>query len=222
VPDPSRALLAQRYDQAVGAAVTPVLEGSRSLLLEVQGLTAPTQLPTPRRVANGLDHNRLIMLTAVLSRRAGLDLSGQDVIVNVAGGFRISEPAADLAVALALASSLRNEPLDPGLAAVGEVGLSGELRSVSQTQRRLGEVSRLGFSRCLLPETAINSVAAPTGMELVPARTLRQAFGAAFGHHGTGGSGGNGRKARDRWSPPAAAITPGVGKHAPEGADPPG
>ncbi len=189
VPDPSRALLSQRFDQAVGAAVTPILEGSRALLLEVQGLTSPTQLPAPRRVANGLDHNRLIMLTAVVSRRAGLDLSGQDVIVNVAGGFRISEPAADLAVALALASSMRNAPLDPGLAAVGEVGLSGELRSVSQTQRRLGEASRLGFSRCLLPETAMNSLAAPAGMELVPARTLRQAFGAAFGGARSGGNG---------------------------------
>ena len=189
VPDPSRALLAQRLDQAVGTAVAPVLEGSRSLLLEVQALTSPTQLPAPRRVANGLDHNRIIMLSAVASRRAGLDLAGQDIIVNVAGGFKISEPAADLAVTLALASSFRNEALDRRLAAIGEVGLSGELRNVSQVQRRLAEASRLGFSRCVLPETALDGLPEIPGMELVPVRTLRQAFRAVFGGDRSRGDG---------------------------------
>ena len=189
VPDPSRALLAQRLDQAVGTAVAPVLEGSRSMLLEVQALTSPTQLPAPRRVANGLDHNRIIMLSAVASRRAGLDLAGQDIIVNVAGGFKISEPAADLAVTLALASSFRNEALDRRLAAIGEVGLSGELRNVSQVQRRLAEASRLGFSRCVLPETALDGLPEIPGMELVPVRTLRQAFRAVFGGDRSRGDG---------------------------------
>lgn len=181
VPDPSRTLLSQRYDQAPGTALVPVLEGTRALLLEVQALTAPTQLPVPRRVANGVDHNRLIMLAAVASRRAGLELANQDIIVSVAGGFRVSEPAADLALVVAMASSLRNQVLDSGLVALGEVGLSGELRTVPQVQRRLAEAHRLGFSRCILPETALDGIAAPPGMELIPARTLRQAFQAVFG-----------------------------------------
>jgi len=180
VPDPSRALLSQRYDQAVGAALVPVLEGSRPLLLEVQALTSVSQLPVPRRVANGVDYNRLLMLTAVASRRAGLELAGQDIIVSVAGGFRIGEPAADLAVLLAIASSLRNDALDPGLVAFGEVGLSGELRAVPQAQRRISEAVRLGFTRCVLPETAIEGLPGTPGMELLPARTFRQALQVAL------------------------------------------
>jgi DNA repair protein RadA/Sms len=181
VVDPSQALLSQRYDQAVGAVLLPVLEGSRPLLLEVQALTSPTQLPVPRRVANGVDHNRLLMLTAVAGRRAGLQLSGQDLIVNVAGGFRISEPAADLAVVLALGSSLHNVAIDPQVVVFGEVGLSGELRTVPQAQRRLAEAARLGLSRCILPQTALDGLSAPPEMELIPVRTLRQALRAALG-----------------------------------------
>ncbi|MEK7806424.1 MAG: DNA repair protein RadA [Chloroflexota bacterium] len=181
VVDPSQALLSQRYDQAVGAVLLPVLEGSRPLLLEVQALTSPTQLPVPRRVANGVDHNRLLMLTAVAGRRAGLELSGQDVIVNVAGGFRINEPAADLAVVLALGSSLHNVAIDTQVVAFGEVGLSGELRTVPQAQRRLVEAARLGLGRCILPETALDGLSPPPGMELIPVRTLRQALRAGLG-----------------------------------------
>ena len=180
VPDPSRALLAQRYDQAVGSALVPVLEGSRPLLLEVQALTSPSHIPVPRRVCNGVDYNRLLMLTAVASRRAGLELSGQDIIVSVAGGFRVSEPAADLPVVLAMASSLSNKHLDANLVTFGEVGLSGELRAVPQAQWRLKEAARLGFSRCIMPETDPASVDRPSGMELVFVRTLRQAIGAAL------------------------------------------
>ena len=180
VPDPSRALLSQRYEHAVGSALVPVVEGSRPLLLEVQALTSPTQLPAPRRVGNGVDHNRLLMLAAVASRRGGLELSNQDIIVSVAGGFQVSEPAADLAITLAMASSLRNGSIDPGLVTFGEVGLSGELRTVPQAQRRLEEAARLGFSQCLLPETALEGLAVPPGMKLLPARTLQQAFRAAL------------------------------------------
>lgn len=181
VADPSQALLSQRYDQAVGTALVPVLEGSRPLLMEIQALTSPSQLPVPRRVANGVDHNRLLMLAAVASRRAGLELANQDIIVSVAGGFRVSEPAADLAIVLAIASSMRNRALDTGLAAMGEVGLSGEVRSVPQAQRRLAEVSRLGLSSCLLSENVADGLSVPPGMSLVPARTLRQAFRAVLG-----------------------------------------
>ena len=179
VPDPSRALLSQRGGSQLGAIVTPVLEGTRALLLEVQALTNFSQLPAPRRVANGVDYNRLIMLTAVATRRAGLELAGQDVIVNVAGGFRATEPAADLAIVLAIASCYRNAPLPPA-AAFGEVGLSAELRSVPQSQRRVNEAARLGISRCILPSATLAEVEAPPAMTLVGADSVGQAIRAAL------------------------------------------
>jgi len=157
VSDPSKALLSQRAGGSIGAALAPVVEGSRALLLEVQALTSPSQLPAPRRVANGVDYNRLLMLAAVASRRAGLELSGQDIIVNVAGGFKISEPAADLPLVLAMASSLYNCPLDAEMFAFGEVGLSAEIRAVSQAQRRVTEAARLGLKKCILSNILIFS-----------------------------------------------------------------
>ena len=181
VPDPSHSLLLQRHEQAVGSALTPVLEGTRPLLLEVQALTSPAFGPAPRRVANGVDYNRLLMLAAVASRRAGLELAGQDIIVSIAGGFRATEPAVDLAVVAAMASSLHNQPIGVGTVVVGEVGLSGELRAVPQGERRLLEVSRLGLTRCVLPETARTEVKAPANVELVFARTVRQALRAILG-----------------------------------------
>jgi DNA repair protein RadA/Sms len=191
VPDPSQALLSQRYERAVGAALVPTLEGTRPLMLEVQALTSLSHAPVPRRVVNGVDYNRVLMLATVASRRAGLDLAGQDIIVSVAGGFRVSEPAADLSTVLALASSLYNRPLEPGLVAFGEVGLSGELRNVPQTERRVLEAGRLGLTRCILPETARNDLPRNSSVELVFARTLRQALRAALGGP-RGKPGGNG------------------------------
>ncbi len=179
VPDPSRALLSQRAGPQLGAIATPVLEGSRALLLEVQALTNFSQLPAPRRVANGVDYNRLIMLTAVATRRAGLELAGQDVIVNVAGGFRATEPAADLAIILAVASCYRNAPLPPA-AAFGEVGLSSELRTVPQAQRRVNEAARLGLARCILPSAAVPEIETPPGMRLIGAETVGHAIRAAL------------------------------------------
>ena len=180
VPDPSSTLLPRRDGAPpVGAIITAALEGSRVLLLEVQALTNFSQLPAPRRVANGVDHNRLIMLTAVATRRAGLELAGQDVIVNVAGGFRATEPAADLAVILAVASCYRNAPLFPA-AAFGEVGLSAELRPVPQTQRRVNEAARLGLTRCILPTAAIPDLEAPPGMKLIAAETVTAAIRVAL------------------------------------------
>ena len=180
VADPSKALLSQRAGGSIGAALAPVVEGSRALLLEVQALTSPSQLPAPRRVANGVDYNRLLMLAAVASRRAGLELYGQDIIVNVAGGFKISEPAADLALVLAMASSLYNSPLDSEMFAFGEVGLSGEIRAVSQAQRRVSEAVRLGLKTCILPETCLEGLKIPKGMKAIGVRTLRQAINAVL------------------------------------------
>ncbi len=180
VSDPSKALLSQRAGGSIGAALTPVVEGSRALLLEVQALTSPSQLPVPRRVVNGVDHNRLLMLVAVASRRAGLELSSQDIIVNVAGGFKIGEPAADLALVLAMASSLYNCPLDPEMFAFGELGLSAEIRAVSQAQRRVNEAGRLGMKKCILPESCLDGLNVPEGMKAIGVRTLRQAVNAVL------------------------------------------
>jgi len=180
VYDPSKALLSQRGGGSIGAALAPVVEGSRALLLEVQALTSPSQLPAPRRVANGVDYNRLLMLAAVASRRAGLELSGQDIIVNVAGGFKISEPAADLPLVLAMASSLYNSPLDAEIFAFGEVGLSAEIRAVSQAQQRVTEAARLGLKKCILPETSLEGLTIPKGIKVIGVRTLRQAINAVL------------------------------------------
>jgi DNA repair protein RadA/Sms len=132
-------------------------------------------------VANGVDYNRLLMLSTVATRRAGLEIAGQDIIVNVAGGFRVNEPAVDLGVVLSIASSLYNQPLESGLVAFGEVGLSGELRNVPQVERRLMEAARLGMSRCILPEHARSDFVNVPNIVLVYVRTLRQALRAALG-----------------------------------------
>ena len=175
VDNPSKAFLAQRLEEAVGSAVVPTLEGSRPLLVEIQALTTPTAFGLPRRTANGVDFNRLLLITAVLTKRVGLKLGNQDIIVNVTGGLKIGEPAADLGIALAIASSARDISRRPALAAAGEVGLSGELRAVSQLERRVAEAARLGFKRCLVPRTSAQ-IKAPKNIELLTAATLREAI----------------------------------------------
>ena len=180
VSDPSKNLLSRRAGGSIGAALAPVVEGSRALLLEVQALTSPSQLPAPRRVVNGVDYNRLLMLAAVASRRSGLELSGQDIIINVAGGFKINEPAADLPLVLAMASSIYNYPLDSDIFAFGEVGLSAEIREVSQPQRRITEAARLGLTKCILPESCLETLSVPYGMKIVGVKTLRQAINACL------------------------------------------
>ena len=179
VLDPSRSVLSSREGPQLGAITTPILEGTRALLLEVQALTNFSQLQTPRRVANGVDYNRLLMLTAVASRRTGLELGGQDVIVSVAGGFRAIEPSADLAILLAIASCYRNSALPPA-AAFGEVGLSAELRGVPQAQRRVNEAARLGLDRCILPAANATEVDSPPGMRLIGAVNVAQAIRTAL------------------------------------------
>jgi len=175
VENPSLAFISQRGGESIGSVVVPVLEGSRPLLVEVQALTNPTSFGQPRRTANGVDFNRVLLMTAVLSKRLGLKLGNQDIMVNVTGGLKIGEPAADLGIALAIASSFRDAGIDPEMAAVGEVGLSGELRTVPQLERRLNEVARLGFRRCLVPKAGSKGVPAPEGIEVIPAGSLREA-----------------------------------------------
>jgi DNA repair protein RadA/Sms len=151
VTEPSAMFLSQRQPGASGSAVATVIEGTRPLTVEVQALVTSTQSTSPRRTAAGYDPGRLHLLVAVISKRLKMPLGSQDVVVNIAGGLRISEPAADLAVALAIISSFMDIPLKEGLSASGEIGLGGELRAVHQAARRAGEASRLGFEQCLLP-----------------------------------------------------------------------
>ncbi len=180
VSNPSEAFLAERMMNAPGSAVAITMEGTRPLLVEVQALTSTTQNPMPRRAANGFDHNRLFLLTAVLGKRVGMRLHDQDVFVNVVGGMTIDEPAADLAAAVAIASANRGAPVPPDLAIVGEVGLSGEIRSVSQISQRLNEAARLGFRRVIIPKTARAIENPPAGLQLLPVRSLGEALDAAL------------------------------------------
>jgi DNA repair protein RadA/Sms len=183
VKNPSELFLAERLPNAAGSAIAVPMEGSRPLLVEVQALSSPTAFSQPRRTGNGVDFNRLLLLTAVLSKRMGLNLSEQDIFVNVIGGLRVNEPAADLAIATAIASSYRNVPVAADLAILGEIGLSGELRSVGQLSRRLTEAAKLGFSRALVPRNALrrkHQGDIPDGIEAIGARTLRDALDVAL------------------------------------------
>lgn len=176
VENPSRAFLSERSPYAAGNAIAVTMEGTRPLLVEIQALTSATAFALPRRTPNGFDMGRLLLLTAVLSQRVGLKLFNQDVFVNVIGGLKIAEPAADLPVALAIASSFQDRPVAEDLVVIGEVGLSGELRTVSQAARRLNEAARLGFKRALVPGTLVKIKDKPEGIELLGARTLAEAM----------------------------------------------
>ena len=181
VSDPSRAFLQDRSLSEVGNVVHVALEGSRPLLVELQSLVAETSFGGPRRSANGIDLNRLHMLVAVLERRAGLPLGHDDVFVNAAGGVRLTEPAADLAVALAIASNKRNRAAGAQLVAIGELGLSGEVRRVHQLERRLTEAQRLGFKRAVIPAASEVRSSELADMELRRAETISEAISLCFG-----------------------------------------
>jgi DNA repair protein RadA/Sms len=181
VSNPSEAFLAERMVNTPGSAIAVTMEGTRPLLVEVQGLTSTTNFGNPRRTPNGIDHNRLLMLTAVLTRRIGMNLMDQDVFVNVVGGMRVSEPAADLAVAAAIASSLRDISVRADLALIGEVGLSGELRWVSQMNARLREAAKLGFKAVVIPRRLRRGEPLPDGIQVMEARSLREALNMVFG-----------------------------------------
>ena len=178
VPDPSSALLSQATTTSPGTAIVAALEGTRPLLIEIQSLVNSTTNAMVRRIANGVDINRLHMLIAVLEKRAALTLGKSDVFVNVAGGIRISEPAADLGLALSIISNDRNKPLPDGLVVIGELGLAGEVRRVGQLERRLSEAARHGLARALIPAGV--KAGRPSGLEVIEVRTLAEAISAAF------------------------------------------
>ena len=177
IHNPCEAFLAEHMVNSPDFAIAVTMEGTRPILVEIQGLTNPTSFGNPRRTPNGIEFNRLLLITAVLSRRTGINLSEEDVFVNVVGGLKINEPAADLAVAAAIASSVRDQPVRADTILVGEVGLSGELRMASRVSERVQEAAKLGFQTAIVPQRLrTGSLTWPTGIEVIEARSLRAAL----------------------------------------------
>ena len=180
VTNPSEAFLAERMINAAGSAIAVTMEGTRPILVEIQGLTSPTQFGNARRTPNGVDFNRLLLITAVLTRRVGLKLAEQDIFVNVVGGIQLEEPAADLAVAAAIASSWRDVPIRAEAVLIGEIGLAGELRMPGQMVPRLREAQKLGFKTAIVPKAIRKGEQYPKGIEVIEVRSLDQALSAAL------------------------------------------
>ena len=181
VANPSEMLLSGRPVDAPGTCVTCVMEGTRPLLAEIQALVTPSGYNSGRRNSNGIEYNRAMLLMAVLEKRGGLNMSGCDSYINVTGGMELEEPAADLATVLALASSFRDKPISEGLVAIGEVGLTGEIRSVNHMAQRLGEVQRMGFKECIIPDGMRSRVQCSEGLTLLPVKDVRTAIAMALG-----------------------------------------
>jgi len=180
VSNPSEAFLAERLVNAAGSSIAVTMEGTRPILVEIQGLTSPTQFGNARRTPNGVDFNRLLLITAVLTRRAGLKLAEHDVFVNVVGGIQIDEPAADLAIAAAIASSSKDLPVRADAALIGEIGLAGELRMPGQMNARLREAQKLGFKVAIVSKAIRKGEAYPKGIEVIEVRSVSQALDAAW------------------------------------------
>ena len=180
VENPSEMLLAGRPENSPGTCVACVMEGTRPILAEVQALVTPSNYNAARR-SNGLDYNRCAMLLAVLEKRGGMPVGGCDAYINVIGGLFLDEPAADLATVLAVASSFLDRPLGGDLAAIGEVGLSGEIRNVSLLNQRLSETARLGFKRCVIPAHVRDDLGHFDGLQLIPVKNVGEAIGAVLG-----------------------------------------
>lgn len=180
VKNPSQMLMSQRSEGFPGSVVTVTMEGTRAILVEVQALVSHTAFGMPRRQASGMDYNRVVLLLAVLEKRAGLQLYDQDCYVNIAGGMKIVEPAADLALCIAVASALKNQSLPADTAVFGEVGLTGEIRSTSSMQQRIDEAVRSGFSKIIIPGKSVKGLKEKEGTKLIPVERLSQALKAAW------------------------------------------
>jgi len=176
VANPSQMLLEGRPEGASGTCVACVIEGTRPVLAEVQALVSKTTFNVPRRTADGFDFNRAALLLAVAEKRCAMKLSAFDSYINVIGGLRLDEPAADLPVILAVASSYRDQPIEDDLVAIGEVGLTGEIRSVSHMNQRLAEIARLGFKKCILPKNGAEKLEIPEGLTVYRVKNLREAI----------------------------------------------
>ena len=180
VINPSEFFLSERTQHTSGSVVMPSLEGSRPILIELQALVVPTTFGIPRRTAQGVDANRVSLLVAVMEKRLGVHLSNQDIFLNIVGGMRVEEPAADVGVIAAIASNFRDQLIDPEIVVFGEVGLGGEVRGVSQPEVRAKEAARLGFKRCLLPKQNQEKMRGVKGIELIGIRTVQEAMKGLF------------------------------------------
>jgi DNA repair protein RadA/Sms len=180
VVSPSEFFLSERTQPTSGSVVMPSMEGSRPILIELQALVVPTSLSVPRRTAEGIDANRVSLLVAVMEKRLGVHLGSQDIFLNIAGGMRVEEPAADLGVVAAIASNFKDKVIDPEMVAFGEIGLGGEVRGVSQSEGRVKEAARLGFKRCLLPKQNQEKMKGVKGIEMVGVRTVQEAIKVLF------------------------------------------
>jgi DNA repair protein RadA/Sms len=180
VPNPSQMLLAGRPEGASGTCVACVMEGTRPVLAEVQALVTKTTFNVPRRAADGFDFNRAVLLMAVAEKRAGMKLNLFDAYINVIGGLRLDEPSADLPVVLAVASSYRDTAIADDVVAIGEVGLTGEIRSVSHMNQRLQEVARLGFRKCIIPRGGAEKLEIPEGLTVYRVRNIQEAIATAI------------------------------------------
>jgi len=180
VENPSEMLLSGRPENTPGTCVACIMEGTRPILAEIQALLAPTGFNVPRRTSNGIDYNRAMLLLAVIEKRGGLRIGGCDAYINVIGGLDIDETSADLATVLAIASSYRDKPIPDDLVAVGEVGLTGELRAVSQMNQRLSEAKRLGFKTCIIPKQDKTKIIIPAGLEVIMIKSIKEAISSAI------------------------------------------
>ncbi len=180
VTNPSEIFLAERPTGTSGSTVMASMEGTRPILVEIQALVAPTAFAVPKRMAMGVDYNRLSLLVAVMEKKVGINLSHQDIFANVAGGLRIEEPAVDLGVVVAVASSHLDKVIPAGMVVFGEVGLAGEVRGVSFGEQRVREAARLGFKSCILPRSSAQGIKPPKGMELITVRDLREVWDKLF------------------------------------------
>ena len=180
VLSPSEFFLSERVQPASGSVVMPSMEGSRTILVELQALVVPTHFGVPRRTAQGVDGNRVSLLVAVMEKRLGIHLFDQDIFLNIAGGIRVEEPAADLGVIASIASSVRNQLIDPRMVVFGEVGLGGEVRGINRAEVRVKESKKLGFKRCLLPGQNREKMKREQDIELIGVRTVQEAMDALF------------------------------------------
>ena len=180
VGNPSRIFLEERPKGVSGSIVLPCIEGSRPLLLEIQALVGQSPLGMPRRTSIGVDHNRISLLVAVLAKRIGIELGDQDIFVNVAGGLKVDEPAADLGIVTAMISSFSNKPVDPDLVIFGEIGLAGEVRGVSQPEPRIKESKKMGFKKCILSKTNMENCNTLNGIELIGVQSVNELMDILF------------------------------------------
>ena len=180
ITNPSDVLISERDDNPPGSCIVSCMEGTRSMLVELQALTSQSVFGYPKRTANGIDYNRLALLIAVLEKRAGMNLGNQDVYLNVVGGLKISEPSIDLGILMVTASSYKNKPIEKGVAIMGEVGLTGEVRRINMIEKRLKEAEKLGFKKCIIPESNKKGLKEKFKLDIIGVKDINEAMKSCF------------------------------------------